>query len=210
MKEGASAAAIVEAAAAAESKANGFCYDFQKGKCKRGKTCKYKHEIDRSRTQSPGPNSKGKGKGGKSDGSSATKREPTPPPAGDKSSQVCRFFKRGACTFGDKCNMSHVLIAAASAVVVSEATATNTQAVLNEVKRSTVSWGFKQTWFVKVLCMIHGMTAQYRAPAVHRPHAESCFGVQQAIDSATRLSIDVGTDVPHSALACVKNGSIHR
>ena len=66
----------------------GSCWDFQKGKCHRGNTCKFNH----GNSGKKGPSDKGKGKGWAGKG---------------PSKQPCRQFLAGTCTRGSNCWFSH-------------------------------------------------------------------------------------------------------
>ena len=77
-------------------KPQGICYDFQVGKCTRGKDCRYKHEKS--------DKGKGGGKKGKSRSkSSGTSRSLSP----GSRDQVCKFWKAGKCHRGSECTFQH-------------------------------------------------------------------------------------------------------
>ena len=57
------------------------CYDFLKGKCNRGASCKFLHK-----NRSPSPK---------------------PPDKTRKINKVCMYWKKGKCTRGDKCRFLH-------------------------------------------------------------------------------------------------------
>lgn len=73
------------------------CYDFQKGQCKRGSTCKYSHnpEIFKNREPSMSPNT--------------ARNFP------------CKYFNLGTCRLGDKCKYKHVKITGGKAAPAEEA-----------------------------------------------------------------------------------------
>ena len=77
-------------------KGTGICYDFQAGKCTRGKDCRYKHEkVDKG---------KGGGKKGKPRSKSrGTSRSLSP----GSRNQVCKFWKAGKCQRGNDCAFQH-------------------------------------------------------------------------------------------------------
>ena len=77
-------------------KGPGICYDFQAGKCTRGKDCRYKHEkVD-------------KGKGGGKKGKSRSKsRGPSRSLSPGSRNQVCKFWKAGKCQRGNDCAFQH-------------------------------------------------------------------------------------------------------
>jgi hypothetical protein len=67
----------------------GLCINFQKGTCKNGKNCKYRHEKgSRSPSRSPG------------------RRSPSPKGGKGTAKIPCKFFKIGKCT-RDPCRFSH-------------------------------------------------------------------------------------------------------
>ena len=77
-------------------KPQGICYDFQAGKCTRGKDCRYKHEKS--------DKGKGGGKKGKSRSrSKSTSRSLSP----GSSNQVCKFWKAGKCHRSSECAFQH-------------------------------------------------------------------------------------------------------
>ena len=77
-------------------KPQGICYDFQAGKCTRGKDCRYKHEKS--------DEGKGGGKKGKSRSKSrGTSRSLSPGPR----NQVCKFWKAGKCHRGSEFAFQH-------------------------------------------------------------------------------------------------------
>ena len=77
-------------------KPQGICYDFQAGKCTRGKDCRYKHEKS--------DKGKGGGKKGKLRSSSrGTSRSLSP----GSRNQVCKFWKAGKCHRGSECAFQH-------------------------------------------------------------------------------------------------------
>ena len=84
-------------------KGTGICYDFQAGKCTRGKDCRYKHEkVDKG---------KGGGKKGKPRSKSrGTSRSLSP----GSRNQVCKFWKAGKCQRGNDCAFQHPLKPAAA------------------------------------------------------------------------------------------------
>ena len=96
-----------------ECKQKGLCYQFQRGNCKFGDKCKYKHE----KCSTPPPpgfvkTRKGKGRGKRkscSRSSSLDSRASTPDPrsAEQKAKVACRHFKKGSCRLGDKCPYKH-------------------------------------------------------------------------------------------------------
>ena len=77
-------------------KATGICYDFQAGKCTRGKDCRYRHEKA------------DKGKGGGKKGKSRSKSRGTSRSLSPGSrNQVCKFWKAGKCQRGSDCAFQH-------------------------------------------------------------------------------------------------------
>ena len=77
-------------------KPQGICYDFQAGKCTRGKDCRYKHEKS------------DKGKGGGKKGKSRSKSRGTSRSLSPGSrNQVCKFWKAGKCHRGSECAFQH-------------------------------------------------------------------------------------------------------
>ena len=77
-------------------KPTGICYDFQAGKCTRGKDCRYKHEKVE------------KGKGGGKKGKSRSKSRGTSRSLSPGSrNQVCKFWKAGKCQRGSDCAFQH-------------------------------------------------------------------------------------------------------
>ena len=77
-------------------KPTGICYDFQAGKCTRGKDCRYKHEKS------------DKGKGGGKKGKSRSKSRGTSRSLSPGSrNQVCKFWKAGKCQRGNDCAFQH-------------------------------------------------------------------------------------------------------
>ena len=77
-------------------KPTGICYDFQAGKCTRGKDCRYKHEKVE------------KGKGGGKKGKSRSKSRGTSRSLSPGSrNQVCKFWKAGKCQRGNDCAFQH-------------------------------------------------------------------------------------------------------
>jgi len=77
-------------------KPQGICYDFQAGKCTRGKDCRYKHEKS------------DKGKGGGKKGKSRSKSRGTSRSLSPGSrNQVCKFWKAGKCQRGNECAFQH-------------------------------------------------------------------------------------------------------
>ena len=77
-------------------KPTGICYDFQAGKCTRGKYCRYKHEKS------------DKGKGGGKKGKSRSKSRGTSRSLSPGSrNQVCKFWKAGKCQRGNDCAFQH-------------------------------------------------------------------------------------------------------
>ena len=73
----------------------GICYDFQAGKCTRGKDCKYKHEKIE------------KGKGGKKGKPRSNSRTPSRSLSPGSRNQVCKFWKAGKCHRGNECAFQH-------------------------------------------------------------------------------------------------------
>ena len=77
-------------------KPQGICYDFQAGKCTRGKDCRYKHEKS------------DKGKGGGKKGKSRSKSRGTSRSLSPGSrNQVCKFWTAGKCQRGNECAFQH-------------------------------------------------------------------------------------------------------
>ena len=77
-------------------KPTGICYDFQAGKCTRGKDCRYKDEKS------------DKGKGGGKKGKSRSKSRGTSRSLSSGSrNQVCKFWKAGKCQRGSDCAFQH-------------------------------------------------------------------------------------------------------
>ena len=77
-------------------KPTGICYDFQAGKCTRGKDCRYRHEkADKG---------KGGGKKGKSRSKSRGNGRSLSP---GSMNQVCKFWKAGMCQRGNDCAFQH-------------------------------------------------------------------------------------------------------
>jgi len=77
-------------------KPQGIFYDFQAGKCIRGKDCRYKHEKS------------DKGKGGGKKGKSRSKSRGTSRSLSPGSrNQVCKFWKAGKCQRGNECAFQH-------------------------------------------------------------------------------------------------------
>ena len=77
-------------------KPQGICYDFQAGKCTRGKDCRYKHEKS------------DKGKGGREKGKSRSKSRGTSRSLSPGSrNQVCKFWKAGKGHRGSDCAFQH-------------------------------------------------------------------------------------------------------
>ena len=77
-------------------KPTGICYDFQAGKCTRGKDCRYKHEKVE------------KGKGGGKKGKSRSKSRGTSRSLSPGSrNQVCKVWKAGKCQRGSDCAFQH-------------------------------------------------------------------------------------------------------
>ena len=74
----------------------GICYDFQAGKCTRGKDCRYKHEKS--------DKGKGGGKKGKSRSKSRGNSRSLSP---GSRNQVCKFWKAGKCQRGNDCAFQH-------------------------------------------------------------------------------------------------------
>ena len=77
-------------------KPTGICYDFQAGKCTRGKDCRYKHEKS--------DKGKGGGKKGKSRSKSRGNSRSLSP---GSRNQVCKFWKAGKCQRGNDCAFQH-------------------------------------------------------------------------------------------------------
>ena len=77
-------------------KGTGICYDFQGGKCTRGKDCKYKHEKAE----------KGKGGGKKGKSRSSSRASSRSMSLGSRN-QVCKFWKAGKCHRGNDCAFQH-------------------------------------------------------------------------------------------------------
>ena len=77
-------------------KPQGICYDFQAGKCTRGKDCRYKHEKS--------DKGKGGGKKGKPRSKSRGTSRSLSPGSRD---QVCKFWKAGKCHRGSECTFQH-------------------------------------------------------------------------------------------------------
>ena len=77
-------------------KPQGICYDFQAGKCTRGKDCRYKHEKS--------DKGKGGGKKGKSRSKSRASSRSLSPGSRNK---VCKFWKAGKCQRGNECAFQH-------------------------------------------------------------------------------------------------------
>ena len=77
-------------------KTTGICYDFQAGKCTRGKDCRYRHEKA------------DKGKGGGKKGKPRSKSRGTSRSLSPGSrNQVCKFWKAGKCQRGNECAFQH-------------------------------------------------------------------------------------------------------
>ena len=77
-------------------KPTGICYDFQAGKCTRGKDCRYRHEKS--------DKGKGGGKKGKSRSKSRGNSRSLSP---GSRNQVCKFWKAGECQRGNDCAFQH-------------------------------------------------------------------------------------------------------
>ena len=85
-------------------KSKGVCYDFLSGKCKKGSSCKYRHEKPKrsgsgSNSRSPGGDRR---KQSRSPGSDRAKH-----PKKDLKNKPCRYFKEGKCKKGEKCPFKH-------------------------------------------------------------------------------------------------------
>ena len=77
-------------------KPTGICYDFQAGKCTRGKDCRYRHEKA----------DKGKGGGKKGKSRSKSRGDGRSLSPGSRN-QVCKFWKAGKCQRGNDCAFQH-------------------------------------------------------------------------------------------------------
>ena len=104
------------------------------GKCSRGDRCPWGHSVvgPIKRTRSPSAKGDGKGKKGKNkdkgektpkkpDPSAATKATTGTSPSGKPNRPVCRYYKKGTCKRGDKCDNYHVPSASSIQIVVVEA-----------------------------------------------------------------------------------------
>ena len=78
----------------------GNCFQFQRGECSRGDSCKFSHVVSEKDDQ------------GSQDGRVGNKRKPSNfSSAGRDESKrkVCFSFQKGSCNRGDKCKFAHVL-----------------------------------------------------------------------------------------------------
>ena len=91
-----------------ECQKKGLCYQFQRGNCKYGDKCKYKH--DACTTAKPKgfvKEKKGKGRDKGKRGGSRTPGKPDPRSPEEKAKIPCRHFAKGNCTKGEQCPYKH-------------------------------------------------------------------------------------------------------
>ena len=90
-----------------ECKEKGLCYRYQRGTCKKGAKCPYKHE----KCSTPLPD--GWSKRGRKEKDKGKSRSPSPerkldPRTAEAKAQVpCRHFAKGKYTKGDQCQYKH-------------------------------------------------------------------------------------------------------